>query len=298
MKKLLLLSVVSIVVVILGPTLVYAQENEKVVTGKITLMLPTSVEVLDEYLSSQLYTGESIFSGINVRLGALYQKQENLSWDLYYTGYKRPAWREKFGGDGLESLKNPAGSQVLKYKAYNFGYGTYYHWRFGEKLMLKTGGMFDVYGAQKNTIPDGVNNNINIDAQIMLKAHAAIKYGWDFQKWSLDIRGLISVPVVGIIAADHPSEPSIAVIANNQTVLDPAYRHIFLASYHNYMSWDYEVGVDFVSKPCTITLGFGSTRKWWNIYDLQNIRKINYLTAGVSFDIVPRKKFKSSNINF
>ena len=64
------------------------------------------------------------------------------------------------------------------------------------------------------------------------------------------------------------------------------------------MSLDYEFGVDLVTKPCTITLGFGSTRKWWNIYDLQNIRKINYLTIGVSFDIVSREKFKSANINF
>ena len=297
MKKLSLLSVVSIVAAILGPTLVHAQENEKVVTGNITFMTPTSVEVLDEYLSSQLYTGGSVFSGINVSLGAFYQKQENLSWDLYYTGYKRPAWKEKFGG-GLGSLRNPAGSQALKYNTYNFGYGTYYHWQFGEKLMLKTGGMFDVYGADKNTTPDGVNNSTNIDAQIILKAHAAIKYGWEFQKWALDLRALVSVPVLGLIAADHPSEPSISVIANENTVLDPAYRHIFMASYHNFMSLDYELGVDFVTKPCTITLGFGSTRKWWNIYDLQNIRKINYLTLGFAFDIVGRDKFKSSNNNF
>ena len=298
MKKLLLLSAASIVAFILGPAQAYAQENEKVVTGKITLMSPTTVEVLDEYISSQLYTGETVFTGMNVRLGAIYRKNDNLSWDLYYTGFKRPAWREKFGGGNLESLRNPAESQVLKYTTYNLGYGTYYHWRFGEKLMLKTGGMFDVYGAHKNSTPDGVNNSTSIDAQIMLKAHAAIKYGWEFKKWALDLHALVSVPVLGLIAADHPSESSISAIANDNTVLSPAYRHIFLASYHNYMSLDYEMGVDFVTKPCTFTLGFGSTRKWWNIYDLQNIRKINYLTLGVAFDIVGRDKFKSSNINF
>ena len=297
MKKKLLISAVSIAAAVLGSVQAYAQENEKVVTGKITLMSPTSVEVLDEYISNQIYTGTSVFSGINARLGAIYRKHENLSWDLYYTSYDRPQWRKKFG-NGLAALENPAKTQELDYNTFNVGYGTYYHWKFGEKLMLKTGGVFDIYGANKKSTPDGVNNMMNIDAQLMIKAHAAIKYGWDFKKWSLDLRALVTLPVIGLIAADHPSESSLSIIGNSNTVLNPAYNHIFMASYHNYMSLDYEFGVDFVTKPCTITLGFGSTRKWWNIYDLQNIRKINYLTIGVSFDIVSREKFKSSNINF
>ena len=43
--------------------------------------------------------------------------------------------------------------------------------------MIKTGGVFDLYGAQKESLPDGVNNYMNMDGQMMLKAHAAIKYG-------------------------------------------------------------------------------------------------------------------------
>jgi hypothetical protein len=100
------------------------------------------------------------------------------------------------------------------------------------------------------------------------------------------------------MTADHPSEPALALIGNDHNILDPAYRHIFLASYHNYMSLDYALGMDFVLKPCTLTLGFGSTSKWWNVYDVQNIRKISYLTLGVSFDLVGLSKFKSSNKNF
>ena len=76
------------------------------------------------------------------------------------------------------------------------------------------------------------------------------------------------------------------------------FRHTFLASYHNYMSLDYEIGVDFVLKPCTLSLGLYSINKWWNAHDLQYINKINCMTLGVSFDLVSRSKFKTSNINF
>ena len=163
----------------------------------------------------------------------------------------------------------------------------------------KAGGMLDLYGAMKESVPDGVNNYLNLEGQIMLKAHAAIKYGWEFKKWGLDLRALVTLPVVGIITADHPSEPALSILGgNDHSIMNRAFKHVFLGSYHNYMSLDYEVGVDFVFKPCTITIGFGSTRKWWNIYDIQNIRKINYSTIGVAFDIVSRDKFKSSNKNF
>ena len=68
--------------------------------------------------------------------------------------------------------------------------------------------------------------------------------------------------------------------------------------YHNYMSLDYEMGVDFVFRPFTIQLAYGNTSRWWNVYDVQNIRQINYLSLGIAFDIVSRSKFKSSNNNF
>lgn len=64
------------------------------------------------------------------------------------------------------------------------------------------------------------------------------------------------------------------------------------------MSLDYDMGVDFVFKPFTITLGLMNTGKWWNVNGLQHIRKINCMTLGVSFDMVSRNKFKSSNRNF
>jgi hypothetical protein len=295
MKKLLLFLAASVATTILCS----AQEKEKVVTGTISAMTPSSVKVLDEYISNQLYTGENIFSGWNVKLGAIYKKHDNLSWDLYCTGYNRPKWIEDRASDELEMLKNPSGSQRLRYSAYNFGYGTYYHWKFGEKLMLKAGGMCDIYGAYKEGTPDGINNNINMEGQIMLKAHAAIKYGWDFKKWGLDLRANASVPLVGLITADHPSEPAIYILGgNDHSTINPTMRHIFLGFYHNYMSLDYELGIDFVLKPCTISLGFGSSNKWWNVYDVQNIRQINYTSLGVAFDVVSRSKFKSSNKNF
>ena len=65
--------------------------------------------------------------------------------------------------------------------------------------MLKTGGIFDVYAALNQALPDGVNNATTFDLQTMLKAHAAIKYGWDFNKWGLDLRANVTLPVIGLI---------------------------------------------------------------------------------------------------
>lgn len=297
MKKLILLLAVFFATAVPGSTLASAQNKEKVVTGTITSMSPMSVKFLDEYMSNQLYTGTSVFNGLNVKLGAFYRKYDNLSWDIYYTSYHRNKDLEERAD--LTPLLNPSGSQRLRYSTWSFGYGTYYHWNLGEKLLVKAGGLCDFYGAYKEAAPDAVNNGISLEGQIMFKAHAAIKYGWDFEKWGLDLRADLTLPLIGLITADHPSEPALfAVIGNDHNVMQSAVRHFFLGSYHNYMSLDYNLGVDFVFKPFTIHLAYGSTNRWWNVYDLQNIRQINYMSLGASFDIVSRSKFKSSNKNF
>ena len=296
MKKLLFFLAVSVATTLAGSTFATAQEKEKVVTGTISNKSPASVKVLDEYISSQLYSGSNVFSGLNVKLGSFYRKHDNLSWDVYYTSYQRS---ESLDEASDNHLMNPAGSQRLRYSSWSFGYGTYYHWNFGEKLLIKAGGVCDFYGGYKESLPDGVNNHVNLEGQIMLKANAAIKYGWDFKKWGLDLRANVALPLFGVITADHPSEPAMSVlIMNDHSVMQPAVNHIFLGSYHNYMSLDYELGVDFVFKPFTLQFAYGSTNKWWNVYDVQNIRQINYFTMGFAFDIVARNKFKSSNKNF
>ena len=304
MKKLVLILAVFFVTAHLGLTTVSAQEiqqnKEKIVTGTVQLLSPGSVQILDGYISDQLYTGSDVFTGLNVKLGALYKKHDKLSWNLYFTGLNRPNWIEENGADALKYLTNPSGSQHLKYSSLNFGYGTYYHWNFGKKLMVKAGGMFDVYGAMKTSTPDGTNNNNNFDVQMLFKGHAAIKYGWDFKKWALDLRGSMTLPAFGLMFVSHPSESVVAIIAgnNDHSVMKREFRHTFLASYHNYMSLDYEIGIDFVLRSCTLSLGFCSTNKWWKAYDLPYICKINCTTIGISFDLVSRNKFKTSNINF
>lgn len=294
MKKLVLFLAAFVATAVLGSAI--ASAEEKVVTASISTS-SVSVKLLDEYISSQLYTGSGVFNRLNVRFSALYRKHDNLSWDAYFVRCHRLKKVEEMYG--LPQLQDPANSQKLKYSAWSCGYGTYYHWKFGEKLMVKTGGLCDLYASYKEGTPDGINNNVNIELQVMLKAHAAIKYGWDFKKWGLDLRANMSLPVIGLITADHPSEPAMSIFGtDDHSVMIPAVRHIFLGSYHNYMSLDYELGVDFVFKPLTLRLAHGSTSKWWNVYDVQNIRKINYWSLGVAFDIVSRNRFKSSNNNF
>ena len=277
----------------LGSTAASAQQREKVVTGSFSYLAPSSIEMLDEYMSNQMYSGALYYSGWDIKLSALYKKYDNLSWDLYFNTLSQGN-----SEDISELMSNPSNSQYLTYNGYNLGYGTYYHWNFGRKLMIKAGGKFDLYGAKKETKPDGLDNCLNMEGQIMLKAHAAIKYGWDFKKWALDLSLRASLPMLGVITADHPSEPALALLGNDHNILNAEYNHIFLASYHNYMSLDYEFDIDFVLRHCTLTLGIGSTNKWWNVYDVQNIRKINYISLGIAFDLVTRNKFKSTNKNF
>ena len=186
MKKLLILLALSVTSAFLSlGNVAYAQEDNRIVTGEVTLLSPSRVSVLDEFISDQLYTGKSVFLGYNLNLRSMYKKQENLSWDLYYTTFNRSQTVEESGE--VSRLSNPANSQYLKYTLHNIGYGTYYHWQFGEKLKIKAGGVFDLYGAIKNSYPDGVNNAMNLEGQIMVKAKGAIKYGWDFKNWGLDI---------------------------------------------------------------------------------------------------------------
>ena len=139
MKKMSLLFAASIAAAVLGSTVASAQEKEKVITGTVSMLSPSNVQVLNEYISDQLYSGSGVFTGLNVRLGALYRKHDNLSWDLYYTGFNRASALEE--SRQLHSLTNPANSQYLKYSSYNAGYGTYYHWNIGKKLMIKAGGI-------------------------------------------------------------------------------------------------------------------------------------------------------------
>ncbi|MBQ1938308.1 MAG: hypothetical protein II364_05020, partial [Bacteroidales bacterium] len=87
MKKLLSFLAISIAAMTLGSSLASAQENETIVTGKVALLAPSYVSVLDEYISNQLYSGGSVFTGLNIKLGAFYSKQDKVSWDLYYNGF-------------------------------------------------------------------------------------------------------------------------------------------------------------------------------------------------------------------
>ena len=296
MKKLTLILATLVAVAVFGSDMASAQEKEKVVTVTISNSSPMYVGVLDEYVASQLYSGAKVFSGVHVKFSALYRKHDNLSWDAYFTSFHRPKLLDNASN---AALWNPAQSQKLKHSAWNFGYGTYYHWTFANKLNVKVGGMCDFYAEYKNSSPDGINNAQNAAAQIMLKGHAAIKYGWEFEKWGLDLRANVSLPLIGMITADHPSEPAIYMLgSNDHSVGQALLKHVFLGCYHNYMSLDYEMGIDFVLKPFTIQLAYGSTNRWWNVYDVQNIRKIHYLSLGAAFDIVSRPKFKSSNNNF
>ena len=62
MKKLLILLALSVTSAFLSlGNVAYAQEDNRIVTGEVTLLSPSRVSVLDEFISDQLYTGK-VFS--------------------------------------------------------------------------------------------------------------------------------------------------------------------------------------------------------------------------------------------
>ena len=46
----------------LGSTAASAQQREKVITGSFSYLAPSSIEMLDEYMSNQMYSGALYYS--------------------------------------------------------------------------------------------------------------------------------------------------------------------------------------------------------------------------------------------
>lgn len=296
MKKLLLS--LSLIVALVAPVIGYAQNGEKVVSVTVSAY-SGAAGILDEYFLNQQYLGT--IKGFQAKVGAMYKKNENLSWDLYGRTYKAEKGdSELLSGVGLW---NPARTSGLTLQAYSAGYGTYYNWTIGQKLQLKAGGILDFYGGFKQGYPDSFNNAANFEGQIMIKAAGGIKYGWDFKKWGLDLYANMSLPVFGLFIADHKYEAALTASAlkmlfGQGSFMGNSFNHLFFGSYHNYQSFDFDLGIDFVFKPFSFGFSINQTKKWWNEYDVQNIRDYVMFNINVGVDLVSRSKHKSSNKYF
>ncbi len=300
MKKLLLS--LSLIFLLAGSVVGYAQDKEKVVSASFS-MLSGSAMILDEYLIDQAYTGD--ISAYQLKFGAMYKKNNNLTWDLYGRLYDGPKGKEgisdKFSQKGL---MNPSRTTGIILKAISAGYGTYYNWSFADKLQVKAGGLLDFYGGLKEGYPSSVNNAANFEGQLMLKAAGGIKYGWDFKKnWGLNLYANLSLPVFGVFIADHKSEAALLgsvfkMVAGEGAFVTSEFKHTFFGFYHNYQAVDYELGIEFVFKPLSFGISYVQNDKWWNVYDLQNIRKYGLLSLNIGVDLVSRSKYKSSNKYF
>ena len=300
MKKLLLS--LSLIFLLAGSVVGYAQDKEKVVSASFS-MLSGSAMILDEYLIDQAYTGD--ISAYQLKFGAMYKKNNNLTWDLYGRLYDGPKGKAGIS-DALsqKGLMNPSRTTGIILKAIGAGYGTYYNWSFADKLQVKAGGLLDFYGGLKEGYPSSVNNAANFEGQLMLKAAGGIKYGWDFKNnWGLNLFANLSLPVFGVFIADHKSEAALVagvfkMIAGDAAFLTSEFNHTFFGFYHNYQSLDYELGIEFVFKPFSLGLSYVQNNKWWNVYDVQNIRNYGMMSLNVGVDLVSRSKYKSSNKYF
>ena len=136
------------------------EPHEKVVTSAISLY-SGNASIFAQYLSDQEYSGPIL--GFAAEFGSMYKRSDNLSWDLdlTYLGIAPQVFQ----------ITNPAVTS---------GYSP--NWNPAKNLYLKAGGSFDFLFGVLSGVPDHVNNVIDFDTQMQIKAGAGIRYGWNFRK--------------------------------------------------------------------------------------------------------------------
>lgn len=197
----------------------------------------------------------------------------------------------------IGDLMNAAESSYISYQGYNANYAVYYNWLLFDRLQVRAGGLFDIYGDMVQADDNAINNVVSINIQALLNAAVNLRYGWDFDEWGLDIYGNLTAPFIGMMASDHRFESAVETIIPSEFLLKE-YKHIRFASMHNLQGINAELGVDFALKNLTISVAYDSRNRWWHAYGLQNYRKHSLVKLGVSMNLLTRQYKKSTDRHF
>ena len=260
------------------------------VTSKWTYLSGTA-KIASHYLNNQEYTTKALV-GIEASHGRFYRKSEHVMWKLTMS-HVRSMNRQLFAF----GLSNAAHTSKISMQNYEIDYATFYNWVIADRLQLRAGGSFNLYGGFLKGDDNAVNNVITADLQTQLFAQAQIRYGWDFKKWGLDLYANVSMPFMGFMTVDERYEGILETLRPSDFNLKE-HAHFKFSSMHNLQGVNYELGIDFALRCLAISLSYESTNRWWHAYELQSYRKYSLFKMGISVELFGHKERKASNRQF
>lgn len=264
--------------------------ERKPVTSKWSLV-SGGAAFSNHYLSNQQYIGA--IKGIEAMHGRYFRKSDNLSWKLTMTHLRN---MERLGG----GLKNPAKTVSMSVQTYEADYAVFYNWKFGkdDRLQVRAGGSFNIYGGLNRSGSHSVNNVISIDLQTQILGAAQFRYGWDFEKWGLDLYANLSTPLFGLIFGNARYESFIEGFVPSNLNLK-AYKHTKFSSFHNMKGANFEMGIDFaLRKNVCLNFAFATNNRYWHMNGLQDYRTNSVFKIGVSVDLISISRRAATNRQF
>ena len=246
----------------------------------------------NHYLNNHEHSGK--ISGFEAIHGRYFRKSNHLSWKLTLS-HLRTMHREalKLGG-----LQNPAGTSIMSVQSYEADYAVLYNWTLFDRLQLRAGGSFNIYGGYNACGGNSINNVLSIDLQTQVFGAAQIRYGWDFQKYGLDIYANVSTPLIGLMFVNSRYESFLESIPNTE-LSAKGYKHLKFSSLHNMQGVNFELGIDFALRSnISICFGYGLYNRYWTAYELQDYRKNSILKIGLSVDFISLPRRSASNRQF
>lgn len=273
-----------------GCSAVKCSDGSQPVTSKFAIGAGVAA-VTDHYLNTQEYTGP-VF-GASAEFGRFYRKSDKLSWRLSLS----------YAGQGYDSdlreggLENAAATAHLTARMASADYAVYYNWLICERLRLRAGGSFNLYGDMMMGDENSINNSANLSAQAQIYAAAGLRYGWDFKKFGLDIYTNLAVPFMGLMTVDERYENFIGTVVPSEFNLKE-YSHIKFSSMHNMQGINFDLGVEFALRRLSLYAEYQTLNRWWNAYQLQDYRKVSLFKVGVSVNFTSRQYNKTSERRF
>lgn len=264
--------------------------DRKPVANKWTYLTGVA-EFTNHFLNLQEYSGS--ISGFQAEHGRFYRNSERLSWKLSLV-HLRSMYRKMLDVNGLW---NAAETSCISTQAYEADYAVYYNWLLFDRLQLKAGGSFNIYGDFMFGDSHAINNILSLSLQTQIYAAAGARYGWDFEKFGLDLFANFSTPLLGIMMVDNRYENSMEVVSPSEFNVRE-YQHFKASSLHNMKGVNSELGVDFALKNFSISLSYENRNRWWHSHGLQNYRKNSLFKIGVSVNLLSRQNHKSSDRHF
>jgi hypothetical protein len=263
--------------------------DRKPVTSKWSLV-SGGARYANHYLNSQEYAGK--VQGIEAIHGRFYRRSENLSWRLTMS-HVRNMHRKMFGG----GLYNPANTSYISIQNYEADYAVFYNWLVKERLQLRVGGSFNVFGGFAIGDDNAINNLLSVDIQTQFYAKAQIRYGWDFKKFGLDLYANLATPFMGMMVVDERYENAVDAVGKSDFSLKE-YGHCKFSSMHNLQGMNFEMGIDFALRNLALSLSYEAKNRWWHAYELQNYRRFSLIKLGLSVNLFAQPNRKVSNRQF